>query len=70
VKFGSGSGSSAVHGGGSGRVGTCSQAMTTVQMRGGSSGSGGSHGGGSGRSGGSGSSGSKSGSGSGSRGGC
>jgi hypothetical protein len=72
VKFGSGSGSSAVHGGGSARTGGCAESMTVVQLRsGGSSGSGGSHGGGSARSGGgSGSSGSKSGSGSGSRGGC
>jgi hypothetical protein len=60
VKFGSGSGSSAVHGGGNARTGGCAESMTVVQMRGGSSGSGGSHGGGSARSG----------SGSGSHGGC
>jgi hypothetical protein len=48
VKFGSGNGVSAGHGGGSGRSG-CSLNMTTVQMKGGGSSSG--HGGGSGRSG-------------------
>lgn len=58
VKFSSGNGVSAGHGGGSGRSG-CSLNMTTVQMEGSSGSSSSGHGGGSGRSGSSGSSGSK-----------